>query len=210
MEPITPIGVGTSPLPPLPGAPGGPGVLPPQLKPAPRSGGTARVVAPAVRGGRAVVVVDGNPTWDALNSAISAAEDLTAEEAMRASRAQQATGPLEEPGLLAASPGLAAKRDRIAVLSRQLRALKVKRERLIVRIDRHVVLLKRSRLGLVELRDALRGATGPQAVALRTSIERLEGFIKSLEGIVMEAQSQISVIDTQIAEMEAELEALLG
>jgi chromosome segregation ATPase len=169
--------------------------------------------AGAGRGARAVAVVDGNPTWDALNSAISAADDLTAEESLRAARPLRGTGMLEEPeelADLAGARGRAAKRDRIAVLSRQLRALKVKRERLIVTIDRNVVLLKRARLGLVELRDAMRGATGPQAQALRTSIERLESFIKRLEASVTEAQGQVGVIDAQIADMEAELEALLS
>jgi hypothetical protein len=166
----------------------------------------ARAVAPGSRGGRAVVVVDGNPTWDALNAAISAADDMTAEETLRVARALNATGPLEE---VTDPRGAAARRDRIAVLSRKLRALKIKRERLVTGMGRNTVLLKRARFGLTELRDALRGVTGTQAQALRSSIERLENYIKRLEGTMIEDQGQLSLIDSLIADIESELEALM-
>ncbi|MEB3222642.1 MAG: hypothetical protein VKS61_11240 [Candidatus Sericytochromatia bacterium] len=218
MEPIAPLGAtpsagGTSPLSPLP--PGLRGPLPP--KSPPRTGGTARAVAPGARGARAVVVVDGNPTWDALNAAVGAAEEMTAEEmraeemraeeAVRAARALAATGPLNE---LENTSGTSAKWARIQMLSRRLRQLKVKRERLVEVMGRNGVLVKRARLGLGEMRDALRGATGPAATSMRSAVERMEAFIKRLENKMTEDQTQLSLLDRQIGDIEAELSALGG
>jgi polyhydroxyalkanoate synthesis regulator phasin len=154
-----------------------------------------------------VVVVDGNPTWDALNAAVGAADDMSAEEMRRVARALTATGPLEEAEN---TPGAAAKRDRIQMLSRRLRQLKIKRERLVEVMDRNGILLKRVRLGLGEMKDALRGATGAAATSMRSAVDRMEAFIKRLENKITEDQGQLSVLDRQIGDIEAELSALGG
>jgi polyhydroxyalkanoate synthesis regulator phasin len=154
-----------------------------------------------------VVVVDGNPTWDALNAAVGAAEEMTGEEALRAARALAALGPLDE---VENTSGTSAKRDRIQILSRRLRQLKIKRERLVEVMGRNGVLVKRARLGLGEMRDALRGATGAAATSMRSAVDRMEAFIKRLENKMTEDQGQLSVLDRQIGDIEAELAALGG
>jgi hypothetical protein len=239
MDPIAPIGSGTTPL--LSDyqaratRPLDPALLA-MLKPMQQQGGTARVVPSGRRGVRGTVVIDGNPTWSALNAALDSAgggeeEPLTRPTPQREARALNGMGALLEAralngtGTLRETPeGLdemdarlkdAKRRFRVATLVKNIRLTKGKLSKLGKRIEIYRMDLRSLKASIMGARDSLRVAIFNRADAatvsnLSANLQRLEVAYGRLERMVGDLTAEYRQISIVLVELEAELSLLLG
>jgi hypothetical protein len=227
MEPIAPIGSGTTPLVPYYQARGtrplDPAVLA-MLKPAPQQTGTARVVPSGRRGVRGTVVIDGNPTWSALNAALDSAgggeeEPLMSPTRQREARALNGTGALREtPESLEEMEARlkgAKRRFRVATLVKNIRLTKGRLSKLGNRIEIYRMDLRSLKASIMSARDSLRVAIFNRADAgtvskLSATLQRLELAYGRLERVLGDLTTEYGQLSIVLVEMEAELSVLLS
>lgn len=225
MDPIAPVGSGTTPLatdyPTRGTRPLDPAMLA-LLKQTPTQTGTARVIPSGRRGVRGTVVIDGNPTWSALNAALGDAF-AGEEEPLQGPGAQQrgarSVGAMDPAGKNESLDDMEARvkgvkrRARIATLVKNIRLTKGKIGSLGKRIDLYRIKLRSLGASMMAARDNLRVArlnhASPGAIANFVAIlQRLEHSFLRLERILGDVVKEYQLLEVSLGEFEGELSIL--
>ncbi len=223
MDPIAPVGSGTTPL--VSGyqargtRPLDPAMLA-MLKPAPQQAGTARAMPGGRRGVRGTVVIDGNPTWSALNAAMEGAGGVDEDPLQRMNEQRQArvVRTADNPeGLDEMELRLRAekRRLRVATLVKNIRLTKSKMGSLGKRIEIYRLDLRSLRATIMSARDGLRMALFNRAdpatiTKLSANLQRLEVSYGRLERMLGDASAEYQKLEVALVGFEAELSLLLA
>lgn len=225
MDPVAPVGSGTTPLVSDYRARGtrplDPAMLA-MLNPQPKTG-TARVVPSGRRGVRGTVVIDGNPTWAALNAAMEGAfageeEPLQRPVTPQQARVAGATGvlnPAEAVDEMEVRLNVANRRFRVATLVKNIRITKGKLVVLGKRIEGYRMNLRGLRASLMAAKDGLRVAimnrADPGTISRLTgNLQRLELAYGRLERVFNDATVEYQLLSSALIEFETELSILLA